>query len=307
MYMQTLISSLIEVFILILVGYVIRKKNILSEYTISDLSNLLLYIILPLSIISSGSSSDSNLAGETLFYTAIASFLYYAISFIISFLLFTFLGKKDHKDENIMLSVFANTGFIGMPLAKVLYGTDGLLFAVIFNLFYNLFFYTLGQHVLGRSNGKIRLKSIILNPLTISSCGALLLFVFKIKIPDIIMYPVEIIGDMTVPVSMFIIGADMVKLNMKHALSNKEAYLVSFVRLLLYPAVIVLILNFIDLDSLLKSVIVLLSALPIGSLTVIFSKQYQRDSSYANEAMVISMLLCVFTLPLIVLFASRVL
>lgn len=301
MYMQTLIFSLLEILIMVLLGYLIKKKEIISSSTFKDLSNLLLSVTLPLSILASGAEKSDAVSGKLMLTAAGASFLYYALAFVITFIAFKALGNKDHKEINTTMCIFANTGFIGFPLTKTLYGTEGLMYAVIYNLAYNAFFFTLGTKILAKSNEKFDWKSIFLNPLTIASILAIFIFGFSIPIPDIIKNPMQTVGDMTVPLSMIIIGGELVGLRLKNLFMNKEAYLICAIRLLVFPLLALCAFIPLQTSEILRATIILITALPIGSLNVIVATKYGYDTTYANETMFLSMLLSVVTIPLIML------
>ena len=84
-------------------------------------------------------------------------------------------------------------------------------------------------------------------------------------------------------------------------LKKPLCYLVSLMRLLILPLSVFFVLSLLDVDELMTDTITLISAIPVGTLNVIFSKKFGGDSHLANETMMQSLVLSVVTIPLIVL------
>ncbi len=283
-------------------GYYLKRTNILSSEHISGLSNLLLSVILPFSILASGNQYFSNGLAQSLAFTVVIVGAYYSLTLLISWLLFKWVIKEKGKvGVSITMTVFANTGFMGFPLAMILYGSKGLLYAAVYNLLYNLFLFSFGVKLLGADTRSISWKEIVSDPLTISSILAIILFISPIKLPQVIQATLEAVGDMTGPVSMVIVGAWMVGVNWKRILLSKFAYVVCFIRLLVYPLITLLILKCFNLRPEMIGTIVLLTALPIGSLNVIFAQKYGADVVYVNETMLLSLFFSMITIPVVMM------
>lgn len=300
MYISTLLTSLFQMFLMILLGFFLRKKEVITAEGVSELSRLLVAVILPLSVFASGNESCDPHLAYSLIESAVIVFAYYILAFVISFLIYkVFQKNKARLGVSITMSVFANIGFMGMPLAKILYGSDGLLIAVIYNLIYNLFLFTVGIRCFGGSSWTFSWRETFLDPLTISSVVAIVLFISPYKIPDVINSVVVQIGDMTAPISMLIIGAQMVNADWKRVFASFDSYLVCIIRLLVFPLLMLFVLKQFVTDSVLIGTIVLLTALPIGSLNAIFAEKYDADVAYVNETLILSLILSVVTIPIV--------
>lgn len=299
MFLETLIYALLQIFLLIVLGYAIRKIGVVSSEVMDGLLKLLVSIIIPFSVLSSGNKSSDAVTGESLLTLGIIAGLYYLISLVFCFLLFRVVGKKENANLNTAMSVFANTGFIGYPLSLILYGTEGLLYAVVHSFAFNLFFYTIGIKILNEK-AKMRPLEIVKNPITIASFVAIILFVTQWKIPEALDNVITSVGNMSVPISMFIIGGMLVGVDIKHIIRNKSSYVVCFIRLIALPLITYFILKPLDLPSVMNAVMILITALPIASLNVIFARNFGADAEYANETMIMSLILSAVTVPLIV-------
>ena len=303
MYIQTLLNSLLELFLMVALGFFIKKINLVNDKTINELTNVLLSILLPFSIIASGNETCSREMISNIGLSFLIVSLYYIFAFLFSLFVFHFLAKdKKTKASSVNMCVFANTGFIGIPLSQILFGTDGVIYAVIYNLLYNVFLFTIGVSLFNGGKKKdFSIKEILLDPLSITSVIAICLFFSPVKLPSTIQSFLTSIGDMSGPVSMMIIGAWVVGMDFKKIIRRPISYAVCFIRLIALPLIIYFVLSLFDLNDTLRNSIILISALPIGSLNVIFAKKYNHDVSYVNETMMLSLCLSMITIPLIVM------
>ena len=127
MYLGTLVKSLLTLFLLVLSGYLIKKINLVSDKTVDELSDVLLKIILPASIIASGFEGKNNdIKSVGLSFLIIS--LCYIFFFLFSFIVFRGIIKdKGRRNLAINMCVFANTSFIGLPLVAVLFGSSAMI------------------------------------------------------------------------------------------------------------------------------------------------------------------------------------
>jgi len=198
----------------------------------------------------------------------------------------------------VTLSVFANTGFLGIPILSALYGNEGVLYAVIYNLAYQIFFFSFGVTILsGRTEHVI--EAVVKDSGTIASIFAIIIFLSPFRFPSFLAETMDMVGGMMVPVSMMIIGCKLANIKLIDILTDKYSYLVSVLRLIVFPLVMLLLLRLLKLDSILIACMVVLTGLPSGTLNVIMADKYQCDPEYAARAVSQSTLLLIVGLPLL--------
>ena len=238
----------------------------------------------------------------------VASAIYYAFSLVCMRLMSRKLSMKDKEQRMfVTLTVFANTGFVGFPVMSALYGNRGLLLAVVFNMSYNIFMYTYGVHLISGKSGNW--KSVIFNSVSIASLLALLLFVSPVVLPEYVMGPIRLIGDMTVPLSMILIGSNLATIPFSRVLGDPKSYIVSLMRLLVLPGLALAAMwglyQVVPMMPTTAAVFVLMCALPCGSMNVIFSEKYNCAPDFAARATVQSMLLSMISLPVMVYLCTQ--
>ena len=302
MYFETLIKTLLTFFLLVLFGFFIKKINLVSDKTVDELSDVLLKIILPSSIIASG-FEGKNSDIKSVWLSLVIISICYVFFFVFSFIVFRGIIKdKVKRNLAINMSVFANTGFIGFPLVNAIFGSGGMIYAVVYNLLYNIFMYTIGIRLFGDEKGrKLDIKAIILNPLTIASLFALVLFFLPLDGGGVVEDFLSTIGGMSGPLSMMLVGSWLIGVDLKSVLKKPLCYLVSLMMLLILPLFVFFVLTFLGTDEIMKNTITLISAIPVGTLNVIFAKKYGGDAVFANETMIQTLVFSVVTIPLIVL------
>lgn len=294
-----LLNITAKIFLIVLFGYFLKKFGIITAELQKGLNNLLLTAILPVNILSSAGHEFSSKLAKNLLITAIICTAYYISALIFS----TLLSKRLKTDINtkkifITMSVFANVGFLGFPLIEVFIGADGMLYAVIYNMAYQMIFFTYGINMIC-SGGKFQLSSLYKSPVTMSSAAALLIYLSPFRFPDFIQQTFSSIGAMMTPLSMILIGCSMTGIRPRELLADKYSYVVSFLRLLFFPAVMLSIFVCLGLQGEVFITAVILTALPSGSLNAILAQQYNCNPEYASRTIIQSMILMLISLPLI--------
>ena len=293
-------TQVLILFILILIGYFIRYRNLIDKSFTSKLSNLVLSIFLPALIINSMQINFEPSIINKIIIIILLSFITYLISYLIAYSL-KFIFKSD-KDIGVYqyAVMFSNVGFMGYPVVQSIFGSYALFYASIFNLPFNLLIMTLGVYLLCRGNKNYDFSiKFFVNPVVVSILIGFILFIFRIKLPVFINDTLELLGDLTTPLSMLIIGSMLCESPSKECFFYKKLYLIVFIRLLFIPACIYFILKGIVNDKLLLSIPVILTSMPIATNAAIMANKYKANESLASQLVFLSALLSIITIPFI--------
>src|ERR1035437_42837 len=183
-----ILAVIVKIAVMIALGYLLKKLGIITNQLQKGLTDLLLLAILPLSILSSADYAfSSDLLRGMLVVAAAATAFYVAGLFFMTYLSRKLYLQLNERKIFVTMTVFANTGFVGFPIITALFGQQGLLLAVIYNMFYNLFMYTYGINMLSGQGKKerIKMKPILTNPITIASVASILIFVSPFRFPAV--------------------------------------------------------------------------------------------------------------------------
>ena len=272
-----------KIFIFLALGFVLNKTKVIDGQAEKALSKILLTAVLPFMILNSSQHTYSNEAVTGMITCAAFGIGYYALTLIVMRL--SLKKAKMTEDERriiVTCTAFANTGFVGFPLMEA-----------------HLFFYTYAVYLFSRKP-KFRLLEIFKNPVSVASILAIVLFVIPWRMPAFLSETFKLIGDMTVPMSMMVMGSMLASVKIKKLVTDKKAYIVSALRLVVLPAVvmgaIVAVSLFLPMEPDTKSVIVLMCALPCGSMNVIYSENHDVAPHFCARTVSLSMIFMLVTL-----------
>lgn len=295
----TIINLLVKIFILTAFGFLCKKTGLINDDTQKGINKLLVRAILPVTIfMSSQNDYSSELAGNMLITFIIVS-LFYMFSLVFT----TFVGKAmklEDKKRSIFVTMitFGNVGFIGFPIALELYGNEGVLYTVVYNMVFQLLFYTYGAALISGDKSNMRLSVIFKTPVTIASFACVFLFLAQIKIPEMIAAPLDIIGAMTTPISLILVGCSLAGAKLRELVTDKLSYVVSFFKMIFMPALMMIVLMLLKLPAVLAGTCAVLTALPAGSTNVIYAEEYDCEPQFASRTVIQTMIIMIVTLPL---------
>ncbi|ADK15706.1 MULTISPECIES: AEC family transporter [Clostridium] len=296
---NTVITQIISLFLVALVGFYGGKKNIIDENLSNGLSKLLVEITTPFLVISSFSISyGSNVANNI-----IRTFIYSFIIFILTPLLVKpLLIGVDKSKKNVLefAMVFSNCGFMGFPVAQSIFGNEGVVYAAIFNMVFNIFVWTYGVMLFNNTSSFKEVIKSLKNPGIVSAVIGLLIMIFSIKIPPIFMSTMKMVGSLTTPISMLIIGSLLSRSELSKIIKDKSMYYGSLIKLILIPAALYLVSLLFKEHSMVLKTLILMQAMPAGAFTTIFAENFNKNKEYSAFIVSFSSLLSIVTIPIVI-------
>lgn len=299
---MAIIHLQIEIFLLILVGYFCAKKGWLTKQAQSQISNLILMIFLPCSIIK---SFQIDLTKEILQSTLLILLISIAIQCFCALLNRYIYAKMPEKRRVCCKygTIASNASFMGMPIAQGVFGELGLLYASIFILPQRVCMYSSGIALFSNEkNGNAFLK-VIMHPCVFSIFIGIVLMLLRmvgIYLPTAVSDTLGAIGSCSTALSMMVIGAILESVDTKHLL-DKDVVFYTVVRLVFIPMIILVTLRLLSVDLLSANVCVLLSSMPAASTTAMLAQKYDGDYLFASRLVFVSTFVSMVTLPLITL------
>jgi len=277
--------------------------------SISSLSKFLLHICIPAMIIYSMQipfTSDILLNSE---YLVVAAFAYYGLAFLVAwFAPILMRAKKEEYGVFRFMLMFSNSMFMGFPILSMLYGQDAIFYAAIFNIPFTLLTYSVGIWILRaheKGNGKLSFDpKLLLNPAFISTILGIIFFLTSISIPDPIYSSLELLNNVTTPLSLVVTGAFLAQLEFASIFKNVRQYIVAAIRLLGLPALTFVIFSQFITDPMVLGIIVITAGMPAAVNTVLLAEEHKAHPDIAAQGVCISTLLCLVTLPLIAMFLT---
>lgn len=301
--MNTVIKEIIALFLIIIVGFYAGKKKIIDETISNGLSKILLQISTPLLIISSFSFTFTSDMAQNI----VKAFVYAIIIFIITPLLVKplFIKIKGGKKDILQFAmVFSNCGFMGFPIVQSVFGNEGVIYASIFNMIFNIFIWTYGVMLFNVKNSPKGMLGLLKNPGIIAAFIGIIIMVFSINIPSILLDTMKMVGGLTTPISMLIIGSLLSRTELKKLFKDISLYYGAVIKLIFVPVVLFLVARLFKEDSLVIKTYILIQAMPVAAMTSLFAESFNKEKEYSALIISISSLFSVITIPLIIRFCT---
>ncbi len=295
------LGQVATLFLLIGIGYLLGKLGKLDAKGTSQLSFLLLYVVLPCVIINALQADLSMEKFRRLLTAGLIMGISYLVFMLCSFRLFP-AQPPARRIPLQMAAMYGNVGFMGLPLITAVYGSDMTYLVLPAIIVFNLFNWT---HAISIMGGKASVRQTLLNPGILAVIGGLICFLLSIRLPGIVLGAVSSLASTNTPLAMVVIGAQMSSVDLKSTLSQPVLYGVSLLRLVAAPLAVALALLPFHLDPTLYCVCVVLSGTPTASTTSILAQRFDRDVGLAAQAVSLTTLLSVVTLPFFVMLAQR--
>ena len=303
MITQILLQQTIIMFALMLLGLLLSRRGMITEQGSRDLSNVLLYAVIPCVILRSYMSEFSTEKLRAMGLSALIAVIAFAASIAVAYLT---CGTR-HRIENFAVA-FGNAGFIGIPLVTAVFGPEAAFYVVSFSTFANLLQWTYGIVIISGKKETMNLRMVFVNPVFISMVIGIALFVLQPTLPTVVTGTIGYIADGNTVRAMIILGYYLSKVQLRGLFADVRLYLFSALRLLVIPAVTILVfLPFPFARGEITLITLIAAATPIASSTAIFAQKFDQDYRRAVSYVCLSTILSVATLPLVMLFAERLL
>ncbi len=294
-FIQVVIMS-----ILIFVGFILAKAKIIDEKGAGQMTDILLKIVMPCVLINAYQKDFSLESAGGLLIAA----LFAVIIHVVSILLVTLIFKKEESLRyrvSIFASVYSNCGFMAIPLLSAAMGDDGVFYGSAYLAVFTLCYWTHGICVYGGSVKEISIKNIIKNPGIIGTVIALILFVFNIRLPYVFGESVKYFAGLNTPLAMVVMGTYLTKVSFKAAIKNKGLYIVSLLRLIIIPIIVVLMAKIFVVNDTIAKAILISAACPTAAIATLLASKYGLNTVCASEIVSITTILSIVTIPLILM------
>lgn len=328
MSITVVLQQMVIIFLLIGIGMILYRRKMLSEEGSKQISGLIINVTNPALLICSALDDGPKASLRDLGIALAAYAVIFAVLIAVGFLLpYVLRVPKNLHYAYQMLTVFGNVGFIGIPLASAVLGSESLIFVSIFNLLFNLLIYTFGVSLLQRAAAEQTGESTLLpdaqpdggstastghsssgslkklvNAGTISAAVTILFYLGSFHVPVIISSTLTYAGRATTLLSMLVLGVSVAQMAPKDIFSHPKLYAFTLLRQVLVPIGCVLLMRmFID-NKLILNTMLLMVAVPAANMPLMLAKQMDMDTESISQGIILTTVLSLVTVPLTCLF-----
>lgn len=295
---MNVMGQVLVLFLLILSGFIAVKTKSINEAGVRGLNAFVVNFALPGMAIAKLQQEASSELMLDLAYVAILT--------VVSMLAFGAIiwfglcrrAPRPQRASMTGMAMLTNIGFIGLPIMSAALGDDKLIYGIIYAGVSNLVIWSIGVMIYDRSAWNW--KRMFLIPTLIASIIGLILFVAGIRLPDVLFETLDMLGQTTTPLAMFIIGTRLTELRLRD-MCDAKLLLLCALRLIVFPLAIYGLCQILGVSEWVRSSVMLATAMPCGTALVIQAENYHGDVALTSRGVAISTLLCVATIPLLLL------
>jgi len=291
--------------VLVVTGFIAGKVGYMGGEFDRKLSSLVINITCPALILSSamtGELPDRRFILPLLLISVVT----YIVLTVVAFWLPRWLTR--HREDEGALGfalMFGNVGFMGYPVVASIFGHEAVFYAAVLNVVNTFAVFTIGTILInGRSDdnsGRFQKKVLYSTPM-LAAYLTMGIVALEVKdIPAVVSQPLTMLGNVTVPAALLIIGSSMSHLSIRTMLGNATVYATALFRLGILPIGIYFLTRALGFSEFVVNINTLVIAMPVATYGTILCLKYKKDTTMITEVTFITTLLSMVTIPLLVL------
>lgn len=294
------VKQVVVMFLLMSVGFILYKREKITNEGSKTLANLLIYVILPCVIINSFCIEMTKVHVEGLIFSSFMALICLTICIVLSGLFFR------GNSIDIFAATFSNPGFFGIPLITAVFGQNAVFYIATFIAFLNIGQWTYGTALLKGEKLKLGIKEIILSPFMMGLLIGLVIFFVQIPVPSVLKNVLTNICNANTTIAMLLMGVYIAQADLKKALRNISLYMVMIVRLIVIPLVCMIVMQFIPgVSPDIKLSLLIAVACPVGANVAVYAQLYHKDYVYAVLSVAVSTIFSIITLPVMIILEEK--
>jgi len=292
---------ILPVFLIFFIGYIGQK---VFGFDIKSISTVALYLMSPFLAFRTFYSNELTM---DYFYIVFFSLALTLILLIIVWITSYFMNAtKSERSAMILGGVFMNSGNYGAPVVLFAFGSIGFDYAVIMMVFQSLLMNTVGiffASMGGERNATLResIKRVIRMPLIHAAVIGVAFQLLGVTVPQTLTEGISLIADASIPTVMLVLGMQLAVITRKKVI-YKYVSAVVIIRMLASPIIAIILLYFMPINDLLKSVIIIQSAMPAAANTTMFAIQFGTEPDLVSFTTLVTTIISIATIPIVLFF-----
>lgn len=303
-----LAKKILSLFLIMVMGAALVKSKVLRAEDSKSISVVTLYLVMPCVIISSFQVEYTEEIRDGLILALIGAVLVHAVLIAVTELLGRALGWDPVEKDS---AIYSNAGNLIIPIVTAMLGKEWIIYTSAFLSVQLILLWSHGKMVLCGEK-KIDIKKIVTNVNMISILVGILLFICRIELPAVLQDSIDTVGSMVGPAAMIVTGMLIGNMDLKKLTAYRELPMMIFVRLVGFPLLNILLLKISGLAGMVPAgetilLITLLATItPSASTITQMAQVYGKDADYASAINVATTLLCIITMPVMVMIYQYV-
>ena len=301
-----IITQMLMIFGIVLVGLFAAKRNLWAGELDRKLSVFIMNISMPALILASVMGKDLAFENPELIALAVVAVVNYVVLIGLAYLIpHLFKVNKARLGICRFMLAFGNVSFIGYPVCDAVFGSKAVFCASVLNIPFNLLVFTIGVSFINGGKAKSAFSpKLILSPCVIASLIAVVIAVARIQMPTPVGQWFHLLGDLTTPCALLIIGSSLSHIPVRDMFGNRFVYSMTVLRLIILPLAVGGVLALMGVNPFVSDVAVVLSAMPVATNGIMLCLQYGKDERVMTQGLFFTTLMSVVTIPLVAYLAS---
>jgi malate permease and related proteins len=301
-----IVTRMLMILATVMVGFAAARRNLWNGDLDRKLSVFIMNVSMPALILASVCGGDLAFEDSELLSLALVAAVSYALLLSMAYLV-PHIWRVNASRRGLLrfMLAFGNVSFIGYPVCDAVFGPKAVFCASVLNIPFNLLVFTIGVSFI--NGGKTRqtfAPRLILSPCVVASLAAVAVAVLRLPVPAPAGEWLHLLGDMTIPCALLIIGSSLSHIPARDMLGNRFVLGVSALRLIALPLAVGTVLALLGIDPFVADVAVVLSAMPVATNGIMLCLQYGKDERVMTQALFFTTVLSVVTIPLVAYLAA---
>lgn len=302
--MTAVFVKVMTIFAMIGAGFIANRTGILPKESSKYISALLVYVTTPCLVLSTISSQEltKDMPRMSL-EVIIGTIVFFSLASLVSYLIVKAIKYEPASDRGALAALMtsANTGFMGFPVTKAIFGDKIFFLFVIQNILLNIYLYSGAIMQINQGSGeKIsprKTLTALMNPCMTAAAAGVILMVTGTHLPDPVMDFLKTMGDSTIPVSMIVVGIQLGTSDLGDVLKNLKLTFCCLCNVILMPLLTLIAVWFLPMTDESKLTLVFAAAFPSAVLIVAISEMQNKNSRLLSQGVAITTLMSMLTLP----------
>lgn len=319
---KNIVGAISSSVLIILFGFYLRRKEIFKDSTAKILTDVILSASLPalaFNAFMQDINKTSLMQGINLLIWGFA--IYIILIFITKLIYIKYNGDKKVVLE--ILTTFGSTTFFGIPIISAVYGATGVMYASIFNIAYRVFLYSYAYiKMSGIKADKNNIKQMFLNSIVLATFLGMFIWVFQDSLPQItigeksyaflridktafwLFKPMTYLAALSSPLAWLAIGAKLADISLAEAISSKDSWIYSFIKVLVVPFINLVALYILTVTNILPILfvglasVIIMMATPTATVAAAYAIKFDKESVLTSNCSLLSTIFSVICMPL---------
>lgn len=290
------------------IGFIMLKTKLLKEDAIGAFAKLLLYVSAPCLTIYTITDMECT---KAVVIDSVIVLLFSMFMQASLLLLFWFIYRKKREDVEYRIYAIAtgmgNAGFMAVPLLEAVMPEypEAVLLSTVYCLGMNFIGWTLASYMISNDKKYMQIRNAFVNPSTLSLVVALPLFIGKVQMPTQLDTMVTLLGKMSAPICMIIMGMRLATMEFKPIFTDKMVYFTLMVKQLMMPTIAFFLLKLLPVSDDYRKAVFILTAAPVASMVLNYAELIGKGQKKAANLVLLGTMLSIITMPVMMLIMYR--